>query len=117
MCTKGQFSAEIPPHSAKFKLLFPFNVVGFPLCYSRSKPLNLTCSVGKWSPVPALISWEKSGKKNWDLKEGSRDLDQSLPHPGTLATQLVSSKQHFWPEWTHSKILAQNCFVLLRPST
>lgn len=111
MCIKGQLSDE-SLHSVKLKFLFPFNVVGFPLCYNGSKPLNLICIVNECSLVPALISWEKSGK-NWDLKEESRDLNQSLPHPSTLATQLVSSKQHCLPKWKCSKILMQNCFVLL----
>lgn len=90
----------------------------FPLCCSRSKRLlALSRGVDELSPVPVLISLEKPGRKSCVLKQGSRDLSQSLPCPSTLATQLVSAKQYLLPKKETLQSFSQNCHVLLETST
>lgn len=88
----------------------------FPLCCSRSKRLlALSRGVDELSPVPVLISLEKPGRKSCVLKQGSRDLSQSLPCPSTLATQLVSAKQYLLPKKKHSKVLVKIVMCYQRP--
>lgn len=97
----------MPLHSAKLKLIFQFNVVGFPLCYSRRGHLPaLTCSVDEMESNPCSNelgeAWEEKPcpeaeeQRLEPVSPTSQYCSNTARLPQTASFAKMETLQNFW---------------------